>query len=87
MAGISLIALALGYKVYVDAGKEKEGAKILGQAIGVFVMIAAVLVTLMGFCPKYRHGKTGWNCAEKDRTTVDCPMKKKTCPISAPSAQ
>lgn len=87
MAGISLIALALGYKVYVDAGKEKEGVKILGQAIGVFVMIAAVLVTLMGFCPKYRDGKHGWGHCGKGRASVDCPMKKKMCPMPAPSAQ
>ena len=45
---ISLVALALGYKVFTDAHKEKEGLKLLGQTIGVVVMIAAVLSILCG---------------------------------------
>ena len=45
---IGLIALALGYKVFVEAGKEKEGLKILGQVIGVFVMVLAFAATLCG---------------------------------------
>ena len=40
---IALIALGVGYLVYLHASKEKEGVKLLGQAIGIFVMIAAVL--------------------------------------------
>ncbi len=47
-SGLGLIALALGYKVYVDASKEKDGVKFLGQAIGILVMIGAVLVILCG---------------------------------------
>jgi hypothetical protein len=39
---LSLIALAVGYKVFADAHKEKEGLKLLGQIIGVVVMVAAL---------------------------------------------
>ena len=34
---LSLIALVLGYKVFLDASKEKEGLKLLGQSIGIFL--------------------------------------------------
>ncbi|MBI3251975.1 MAG: hypothetical protein HYZ52_01470 [Candidatus Omnitrophica bacterium] len=43
-----LIALGVGYLVYTGAGKEKEGVKLLGQAIGIFVMIAAALSIVCG---------------------------------------
>ncbi len=52
-ASLSLIALVLGYKVFVDASKEKEGLKILGQGIGVLVMVGSVALLLLGSCPKY----------------------------------
>ena len=65
---VSLIALALGYKVFVDAGKEKEGLKILGQTIGVLVMVAALLVTLGG--------------AMKCVSRAACPMMSKACPMT-----
>jgi len=45
---LALIALTLGYKVFADASKEKEGLKLLGQIIGIFVMILALLGTLCG---------------------------------------
>ena len=68
---VSLIALGLGYLVYLHASKEKEGVKLLGQVIGIFVMIASVLC-LMGSAAK---------CARKD----GCPFSGKApmCPMSA----
>ena len=39
---VALIALSVGYLVYLHACKEKEGIKLLGQVIGIFVMIMAV---------------------------------------------
>ena len=56
---IGLIALSLGYLVYITASKEKEGTKFLGQGIGIAVMIASVMLILcfsfksmiMGGCP------------------------------------
>jgi len=66
---VSLIALALGYKVFVDAGREKEGLKILGQVIGLFVMVAAVLSFVCG--------------AAKCMSQAGCPlMSKYSCPMA-----
>ena len=45
---IALIALTLGYKVFTEASKEKDGLKLLGQTIGVFVMVLSLLLTLCG---------------------------------------
>ncbi len=42
---ICLIALSLGYLVFYQASLAKEGLKILGQTIGVIVMIIAALTT------------------------------------------
>ena len=73
--GISLIALAFGYQVLINASKEKEGLKILGQAIGIFV----VLASLAGFvCGAAR-------CAKKfcpSSAKMGCPMtgSQANCP-------
>ncbi len=40
---LCLIALSLGYLVFYQASHAKEGLKILGQTIGVIVMIISVL--------------------------------------------
>jgi len=67
---LGLIALALGYKVYVDASKEKEGVKLLGQVIGIVVILGALSLVACGVmkCVKY----------------YGCPMGgKATCPITA----
>ncbi len=40
---LCLIALSLGYLVFYQASHVKEGLKILGQTIGVIVMIISVL--------------------------------------------
>jgi hypothetical protein len=67
--GIALVALALGYKVLVDASKEKEGLKILGQAIGIFVILASV---------------AGFVCGVTKCIKKNCDkMGKAGCPISA----
>ena len=78
-AVLGLIALALGYKVFVDAGKEKEGVKLLGQVIGIFVMIAAVLSILCGTMKcMTKYGK--YDCPTKSfvkyapQSPMDCPM-------------
>ena len=68
---VALVALSLGYLVYLHASKEKEGVKLLGQVIGIFVMIASVLC-LMGSASK---------CMRKN----GCPFSGKApmCPLSA----
>ena len=68
---IALIALALGYKVFVDAQKEKSGLKRLGEIIGAVVMIAAFVCVLHG-AAKCR-GSLGCSMASKT-ATAGCPM-------------
>ncbi len=73
-AALALIALALGYKVFTDAHKEKEGLKLLGQVIGIVVMLAAVLCMLCA--------------AAKCMTRSQCSMMSKgSCPFTANTAK
>ena len=73
---ISLVALALGYKIFADAHKEKEGIKLLGQIIGVVVMIAALLSVVCGVAKCMKRldysMKSKSNCAMVAKTS--CPM-------------
>ena len=69
-SAIALIALALGYKVFADAHKEKEGLKLLGQIIGIVVMLAAVLCILCGAA----------KCMYKSQCSL---MSKTGCPLIA----
>ena len=39
---VGLVALGVGYMVFLQASKEKEGLKLLGQIIGIVVMIGAL---------------------------------------------
>ena len=79
---ISLVALALGYKVFTDAYKEKEGLKLLGQMIGVVVMIAAVLSILCGAakcmgksdCPMMRKSECSMMGKHEGMMSKTCPM-------------
>ncbi len=73
-AAVALIALALGYKVFADAHKEKEGLKLLGQIIGVVVMLAAVLCMLCGAV----------KCMYKSQCSI---MSKSSCPLVSPTAK
>ena len=84
---MSLIAMALGYLVYVAAVKEKEGVKLLGQVIGIAVMIAGLLTA---FCPSNHGGKCPFSSFGKKECRMsmshsrhDCPMMvaKKGCPM------
>ena len=68
---MALIALGVGYLVLLQANKEKEGLKFLGQALGILIMIAAVMSAL---------------CAAKCSSKGDgCPKSGKApmCPVSA----
>ena len=55
---IGLVALAAGYLVFSQASKEKEGLRLLGQVIGIVVMIGALM---SGFCA-IRHKMAGSGC-------------------------
>ena len=54
---MGLIALGVGYLVLLSANKEKEGVKLLGQVIGILIMIAAVLSSL---CMASKCGRKGY---------------------------
>lgn len=45
---LSLIALGVGYKVYLDASKETGSLKSLGRAIGIFIIIASLFGVACG---------------------------------------
>ena len=78
---LCLIALALGYKVFVDASKEKEGVRILGQAIGILVMVGALLVSVCA-ATKCVY-KSGYSMMSK----YSCPMVKANCPMGVQAGQ
>src|SRR3989338_8527625 len=80
--GIALVALALGYKALVDASKEKEGLKILGQAIGIFVILASMVGFVCGVTKCIKKG-----CDLRGK--AGCPISAKAnCPTStAPPGQ
>ena len=67
---MGLIALGVGYLVLLSANREKEGVKLLGQVIGIIIMIAAVLSSL---CVASKCMKRG-----------ECHMSKGApmCPVS-----
>ncbi len=67
---MGLVALGVGYLVLLQANKEKEGLRILGQAIGILIMIGAVISSL---------------CAAKCKSSKECSLSGKApmCPLSA----
>ncbi len=67
--GITLVSLALGYVVLVSASKEKEGMKVLGQAIGILVILGSLAGFLCGVTMKCL--KKGY-CPSQGAMT--CPM-------------
>ena len=78
MIAHGLIALGVGYLVYVTASKEKEGVKLLGQAIGIFVMIASVLSVV---CSSM-YGAHKDRCSMSGRS--ECPlMAKSNCSLAS----
>ncbi len=77
---LCLIALAVGYKVFVDALKEKKDLKFLGQAIGIFVMVAALLSSVCAVMKcAYKSG-----CPMMSK--YSCPMVKMNSPASSQAA-
>ncbi len=71
---LMLVALAVGYKVFVEASKEKnDGHRTLGRLIGIYVMIIAFALS-MGSLLKYSClGKAGGPMGAKNAM---CGLKK-----------
>ena len=72
--GVGLIALGVGYLVFSNAMKEKEGLKLLGQVIGILIMIGAIVSSLCIAKCKMMGGA--------------CPMSGKAmmCPVGGEKA-
>lgn len=73
--GLLLIALGMGYKVYVDASKEKGNLKTLGQWVGAVIMAASLVVSALmvyGYSSACMGG--GWE---------GCPFTKQMAQVSA----
>ena len=90
-AGLMLIALALGYKAYVDATKEKDGLRILGQVIGIVIMLTAVcgficssvMCMKRGGCPLESEKKWGSKMCHVQEG-ADADDVKNICPVKGP---
>ena len=78
---LCLIALALGYKVFADALKEKKGVRLLGWGIGIFVMLAAVLSLVCGAI------KCAYKSGCPTMSKYSCPMVKANCPMGVQAGQ
>ena len=73
--GLSLIALALGYKIFIEATKEKGGRKTLGRAIGIYVMLLGFLASVFWiakYSNYYRCKMQGGRCP----IMAMCPVKR-----------
>lgn len=81
---MSLIALGVGYLVLLNANKEKEGLKLLGQAIGIIIMVAALMTAICVAKSCMKGGSCGMS--EKKMchmTSGGAPM----CPVSGKSVE
>ena len=67
---MGLVALGVGYLVLLQANREKEGLKMLGQAIAILIMIGAVASAV---------------CDSKHKMSKHCSMSggAPMCPFSA----
>ena len=69
---LNLIALALGYFVFLEATKQKNSAKTFGRMVGVFIITAALGIVFLTFAQW-----SAANCLKKG----GCPMGMKVCPF------
>ena len=69
---IALVALGVGYLVYLQASKEKEGLKLLGQVIGIVIMIGALLSSVCAAKCKMMDGD-----GHREHKAPMCPMSMK----------
>ena len=69
---LNLIALGLGYLVFLEATKQEKSAKTFGRMVGVFIITAALGTILLTFAQW-----SAANCLKKG----GCPMSVKVCPF------
>ena len=73
---MGLVALGVGYLVLLYANKEKEGLKILGQAIGILIMVAALLSSLCAMTKCMKGGDCGKSYSHASKAPM-CPLTGK----------
>ena len=71
---MGLIALGVGYLVLLSANKEKEGIRLLGQAIGILIMIGAVASSICGASKCSHHGYGKGDCDMMSKGAPMCPI-------------
>ena len=76
---VCLVALALGYDAYLRALKEKEGLKLLGQIVGVSVMVLALIGVACGVAHKSSCYGSMWGSKQGF-----CPMMTKANCVMRP---
>ena len=77
----SLIALALGYMVFIAATKEKGQARSFGRILGAFVIIAAFCGTICGVIHKSGAYGTKTGCELMAKCGSGGMMKSSVCPM------
>ena len=70
---MNLIALAVGYLVFLEATKQKNSTKTFGRIVGVFVITASLGTILLAL--------TQWSAANCMKKT-GCPIGIKFCPLN-----
>ncbi len=77
---LNLIAVALGYRVFADASKEKKSLRTVGRLIGVFIVSIALGMTLISFAER-----AAVNCSKKNAYGSKCAVFKKLCSFASKS--
>ncbi len=71
---LNLIAMALGYHVFIEASKEKKDARTVGRLIGVFIVTAALGTILLAFAEW-----SAANCLKRQAYQSGCHKPNKIC--------
>ena len=74
---VALLALGVGYLVLLQANREKEGVKLLGQVIAILIMIGAVVSSICA--AKGPCGKSG--------KAPMCPISSKMIHTPEPASE
>lgn len=72
--GLSLIALALGYRIFMDGTRESVGRyRVMGRILGLYIMVISFTasgVSLMKYCNYFSNGTLSGAFSKI------CPLKK-----------
>ncbi len=70
---MNLVALALGYLVFLQANKEKTNTRTFGRFIGVFIVSVSLGTALISFAE--------WSMANCIKKSGQCPIAAKLCHV------